>query len=97
MGKSKLPSARIKRVLEMCTCQKINELYVHLDSVSGNYEYENIISKSNRNYLSTKIDKNEDITRNDFLSIQKNYDVDFDKCHMKINEFNKELKRIKYK
>ena len=97
MGKSKLPSARIKRVLEMCTCQKINELYVHLDSVSGNYEYENIISKRNRNYLSTKIDKNEDITRNDFLSIQKNYDVDFDKCHMKINEFNKELKRIKYK
>ena len=49
----------------------------------------------NSNILS--LYKNDDITRNDFLSIQKNYDVDFDKCHMKINEFNKELKRIKYK
>ena len=97
MGKSKIPSTRIKKVLEMCTCQKINDLYVHLDTVSGNYEYEKVISKYNKNYLSTKIEKIEDITRNDFLTIQKSYEVDFDKCYIKINEFNKELKRIKYK
>ena len=97
MGKSKIPSTRIKKVLEMCTCQKINDLYVHLDTVSGNYEYEKVISKYNKNYLSTKIEKNEDITRNDFLTIQKSYEVDFDECYIKINEFNKELKRIKYK
>lgn len=97
MGINKLPSARIKKVLEMCTCQKINELYVHLDSISGNYDYQNVLSINNKNYLSTKIDKSTDITRNDFLSIQKSYEVNFDKCYMKINEFNKELKRIKYK
>lgn len=97
MGDKKLPTTRIKKVLEMCTCEKINELYVHLDSVSGNYDYENAKSINNITYQTTKIDKNEDITRNDFLTIQEQYDVDLDTCYIKINEFNKELKKVKYK
>ncbi len=95
MGDNKLPTPRIKKVLEMCTCEKINELYVHLDSVSG--DYENTKSINNITYQTTKIDKNEDITRNDFLVIKKQYDVDLDTCYIKINEFNKELKKAKYK
>lgn len=97
MGIDKLPAARIKKVIEMCTCQQVNDLYVHLDSVSGNYEYETITSKNYITYMATKIDKSEDITRNDFLMLQNCYDVDFDECYMKTNLFNKELKRIKYK
>lgn len=45
----------------------------HLDSVSGNYKYEKVISKDNynKNYSPIKIDKNEDIIKNDLLFIQK--------------------------
>ena len=97
MKENKIPSTRLKKILEMCTCQKINDLYVHLDSVSGNYEYSSTISKNNEEYLTTKINKKEDVTRNDFLKLQDSYEINLDECYMKINEFNRELKKIKYK
>lgn len=96
MGKDKMSIDRLKTVLNMCTCEKINELYVHLDSVSGNYEFKKIKKEKIEEYLSTKINKNEDITRNDFLTLQKIYEIDLDKSYVKINEFNQELKKIKY-
>ena len=97
MGKDKISIDRLKTVLAMCTCEKINELFVHLDSVSGNYEYKKITTNNMNQYLSTKLNRNEDITRIDFLILQEKFNVDFDKSYVKINEFNKELKKIKYK
>lgn len=93
MGNEKISIDRLKTVLSMCTCQKINELYVHLDTVSGNYEFQKITSSNSKLYLSTILNRNEDITRRDFLTLQEKFNVDFDECYMKINEFNQELKK----
>lgn len=97
MGKDKYSIDRLKTVLQFCTCEKINELFVHLDSVSGNYEFNKITTENFNQYLTTKLNKNEDITRKDFLKLLEKFNVDLDKSYIKINEFNQELKKIKYK
>ena len=97
MGDEKISADRLKTVLSMCTCEKLNNYQVHLSNVSGNYEYKRIVDKDKKEYLTTKINKEEDITRKDFLTIQKYFNVDLDACYLKINEFTQELKKIKYK
>lgn len=97
MGKEKISTDRIKTVLSMSTCEMINEYQVHLDSVSGNYEYKKAVDKELNEYITTKLNKKEDITRKDFITLQEKYGIDLDKCYVKINEFSQELKKIKYK
>lgn len=96
LKEDKISTDRLKKVLSMCTCEKINDLYIHLNSVSGDYEYKTLSGKSLNDYLSTKINKQEDITRNDFLTLLNKYNIDLDFSFLKINEFNHELKKIKY-
>lgn len=97
MGEDKISADRLKTVLSMCKCEKINDYQIHLDSVSGNYEYKKLLSKELYEYTTTELNKNEDITRNDFLMLQKKFNVDFDVCYLKINEFTQELKKIRFK
>ena len=97
MGEEKISADRLKTVLSMCTCEKLNDYQVHLDTVSGNYDYKKTLGKEKKEYVTTMINKDDDITRKDFLTIQNLYDIDLDACYLKINEFSKELKKIKYK
>lgn len=96
MGENKLTAERIKKVLTMCTCSKMNDIIIHLDTVSGYYEYKKSEINKKEN-LTTFINREEDIVRQDFLKLLKEYDIDLDYAYLKINEFSQELKQIKYK
>ncbi len=97
LGDEKISTDRLKTVLSMCTCEMINEYQIDLDNVSGNYEFEKVRTENQKEYTTIKINKKEDITRKDFLTMQKHFDIDLDACYLKINEFTQELKKIKYK
>lgn len=96
MGEQKISAERLKSVLTLCTCEKMNDLLIHLDSVSGQYDFKKITSNDLKEYLSLKLNKNEDQIRNDFINITNCFNINLDYTYLKINEFNRELKRIKF-
>lgn len=97
MGDKKISADRLKTVLSLCTCEKMNDLLIHLDSVSGQYDFKKIESNNLKQYISLTLNKNVDQIRNDFIEITNCFEVNLDYTYLKINEFNRELKKIKYK
>lgn len=95
MGKDKISAERIKKILNRCTCSKINDMVIHLNIVNGEYDYEKQIIDDCKN-SKLKLNKNEDQIRNDYIMLCNKFNVNFDYSYLKVNEFNKELKNIKY-
>ena len=95
MGKEKISAERIKKILNNCICSKINDMVIHLNIVNGEYEYKKQVVDDMQN-IKLKLDKTQDQIRNDYLMLCNKFKVDFDYSYLKVNEFNKELKKIKF-
>lgn len=97
MGEKQISIARMKKVLNNCNCKILTEAVIMLDSVTGKYSYEEKELDSEGKYATLKLNKDEDDIRKDFLTIMKTYGIDLDKSVMERKDFNKELRKIKYK
>lgn len=97
LGEKILTANRIKQVLNNCECIMINEGVIWLNSVTGYYDYVAKMDQQLNSYMSLELNKDEDIIRNNFIQMMKSFEVNLDKLVLSRNEFNKELKRVKYK
>jgi transposase len=97
LGEKILTANRIKQVLNSCECMLINEGVVWLNSVTGYSDYIAKIDRQLNSYLSLELNKDDDLIRKNFIQLMSSFEVDLDKLVLSRNEFNKELKRIKYK
>ncbi len=97
LGEKILTANRIKQVLNSCECLLINEGVVWLNSVTGYYDYVTKMDRQLNSYMSLDLNKDEDLIRNNFIQLISSFGVDLDKLALSRNEFNKELKKIKYR
>lgn len=97
LGKSEMSVARIKRVLNACTCVLPNEGAVLIGEVGGMLSFKERTNASGEVVMTMEYDEDKDDIRNDYLKIQKAFGVSFDCAGATRANFNKYLKSIKYR
>jgi len=97
LGENKISVDRMKKVLNSCNCKLPNDIIVNLDYVGGKYDFIDKEDSNKKVYKSLELNKEKDQIRSDYLKIMNSYNIDLDKMTMSVTEFNRELKKLKFK